>query len=81
MEDIVKTENVVRIFNRGLPDEMIALRGVSVEIKKGEICVLRGASGCGKTTLLSLIGCMSRPTSGKIMVRGRDVAKLTCLGK
>ncbi|MCI4624706.1 MAG: ABC transporter ATP-binding protein [Candidatus Magnetoovum sp. WYHC-5] len=77
MEDIIKTEDVVCIFNRGLPDEMVALRGVSVEIKRGEICVLRGASGCGKTTLLSLIGCMARPTSGKIMVRGRDVAKLT----
>ncbi len=42
----------------------------------GEIAVLKGPSGSGKTTLLALIGCMIRPTSGRILVNGRDVAKL-----
>lgn len=76
MEAFVKTENVTRIFNRSLPDEMIAVSEASMEVKAGEICVLRGPSGSGKTTLLSLIGCMSRPTSGRIIVKDRDVAKL-----
>jgi putative ABC transport system ATP-binding protein len=45
-------------------------------VDRGEVLVLEGPSGSGKTSLLSLIGCMSRPTSGRVVVDGRDVAKL-----
>jgi len=73
---IISTEEVVQIYNLGRPDEMLALDRVSISIESGQATVLKGPSGSGKTTLLSLIGCMSRPHSGKIMVRGRNVAKL-----
>jgi putative ABC transport system ATP-binding protein len=46
-------------------------------VARGEVVALKGPSGSGKTTLLSLIGCMARPTSGRIVVDGRDVAKLS----
>ncbi len=73
---LIRTERVTKIYNRGRPNEVSAVRDVSVEIRQGEITVLRGPSGSGKTSLLGLIGCMSRPTSGRIVVKGRDVARL-----
>jgi len=76
MRTVIKTQNVSKVFNPGMPDEMHAVRDVSIEVKKGEITVLKGPSGSGKTSLLSLIGCMSRPSEGRIFVNGKDVAKL-----
>jgi len=76
MDALIRTEGVTKVYNRGSPDEVQALGEVSVEIARGEVTVLRGPSGSGKTTLLSLLGCMSRPTAGRIIVDGRNVAKL-----
>jgi putative ABC transport system ATP-binding protein len=72
----IKTRNVKKVYNPGRPDEMTALHDISVEIEKGRITVLKGPSGSGKTSLLSAIGCMSRPTEGKIFIDGKDVVKL-----
>jgi putative ABC transport system ATP-binding protein len=78
MEEItyIKTQNVKKVYNLGKPDEVTALHDVSVEIEKGRMTVLKGPSGSGKTSLLSAIGCMSRPTEGKILIDGKDVVKL-----
>jgi putative ABC transport system ATP-binding protein len=73
----IRTEEVTKTYNPGRADEVCAVNGVNVTIRRGEIVALQGPSGSGKTTLLSLIGCMSRPTSGRIAVFGRDVAKLS----
>ncbi|MDH4231757.1 MAG: ABC transporter ATP-binding protein [Nitrospirota bacterium] len=73
---MIRTENVTKIYNPRKPDEIKALDDASLSIGKGEVVVLKGPSGSGKTTLLSLLGCMGRPTSGRIMVDGKDVAKL-----
>ena len=70
------TDSVSKVFNKGKPDEVNAVVGVTIEIQKGDFVVFKGPSGSGKTTLLSLIGCMSRPTSGRIYVEGRDVTSL-----
>lgn len=75
-EKLIWTEEVTKIYNPGQPDEMKALEMASLAINRGEMTVLKGPSGSGKTTLLSIIGCMSRPTAGRVMVNGRDVAKL-----
>jgi len=75
-EKLIWTEEVTKIYNPGQPDEMKALEQASLAINRGEMTVLKGPSGSGKTTLLSIIGCMSRPTAGRVMVNGRDVAKL-----
>lgn len=73
---LIKTDQVVKSFNRGRPNEVLAVSDVSVDIERGDFTVLKGPSGSGKTTLLSLIGCMTRPTSGSITVEGRDISHL-----
>jgi len=72
----IQTLNVRKVYNPGKPDEMTALHDISVRIDRGGMTVLKGPSGSGKTSLLSAIGCMSRPTEGKILIDGRDVVKL-----
>jgi putative ABC transport system ATP-binding protein len=72
----IRTHNLEKVYNSGKPDEMIALHDISVEIDKGVITVIKGPSGSGKTSLLSAIGCMSRPTSGKVLIDNKDVVKL-----
>ncbi len=73
---VIKTENVTKYFNKGMPDEVAAVNDVFIEIKKGDFAVLKGPSGSGKTTLLSMIGCMSRPTSGRVIIGNEDVSHL-----
>jgi putative ABC transport system ATP-binding protein len=75
-ETLIRTEDATKVYNPRRPDEVVAVDRVSVRIARGEVVALNGPSGSGKTSLLSLIGCMARPTSGRIVVDGRDVAKL-----
>ena len=72
----ITTNNVKKVYNPGKPDEMTALHDISVQIDWGRMTVLKGPSGSGKTSLLSAIGCMSRPTEGRILIDGKDVVKL-----
>jgi len=73
---LIHTEDATKVYNPRRPDEVVAVDRVSVRVARGEVVALKGPSGSGKTSLLSLIGCMARPTSGRIVVDGRDVAKL-----
>jgi len=74
--DFITAESLSKVYHSGKPDEMAAVREVSLGLAQGEVVAFTGPSGSGKTTLLSLLGCMTRPTSGRILVDGRDVAKL-----
>ena len=70
---IVRVENVSKIFQEGsLP--VTALSSVSVEIEEGAFVALSGPSGSGKTTLLNLIGCLDRPTSGRVFLDGEETS-------
>ena len=76
MQTVIKTNNVSKVFNPGMADEIKAVTDVTININRAEVTVLKGPSGSGKTTLLSLLGCMSRPTKGSIWINDKDVAKL-----
>jgi putative ABC transport system ATP-binding protein len=75
-ERFIATDGVSKTYNPRRADPVRAVDAVTMHVDRGEVLVLEGPSGSGKTSLLSLIGCMSRPTSGRIVVDGRDVAKL-----
>jgi putative ABC transport system ATP-binding protein len=54
-----------------------ALRGISLSVDKGEFLAIAGPSGSGKSTILNMIGCIDTPTSGRILINGRDVSGLS----
>jgi putative ABC transport system ATP-binding protein len=60
----------------GEDDAVLALRGLSFSIDKGEFIAIIGPSGCGKTTLLNILGALDRPTSGKVYIDGVDISQL-----
>jgi len=72
---MIRTKDLIKVYKTGKL-EVIALRGVDLEIGEGEIAAIRGPSGCGKTTLLNLLGGLDRPTAGQIEVEGVNVAQL-----
>jgi len=76
MSPIICTEDVCKTFHPRQADAAEAVAGVSLQINAGEAVVLRGPSGSGKTSLLGLIGCMARPTSGRVIVGGQEVSRL-----
>lgn len=69
-------KDVRKVFNKGKPNECVALDNVSVNVEVGRITAFTGPSGSGKTTLLALVGCMSRPTAGRIWLDDREVTIL-----
>ena len=73
--EVTKIENATRVFKVGKVETQ-ALRGVSLSIESGEFTALVGPSGSGKTTLLQLIGCLDQPTSGQVLINGKDVTRL-----
>lgn len=73
---LIELENVNKIYNQGLPNEVEALKGINLEISQGEIVCLQGASGSGKSTLLSILGCIFPPTSGRASIAGQKLSRL-----
>jgi putative ABC transport system ATP-binding protein len=72
---IVRLHDVTKIYRQGAVD-VHALRGLSLDIAKGEFAAICGPSGSGKTTVLNLIGALDRPTSGTVRLEGRDLSQL-----
>ena len=76
MESLVKINGVHKYFTRG-SEKIDVLKGVSLEIPKGDFLALMGPSGSGKTTLLNLMGGLDRPSSGSIDVGGTNIVNLS----
>lgn len=77
MNDIIEVKKVEKIYNLGKPNELKVLKGIDLRIKKGEMVSVFGPSGSGKSTLLHIIGCLDRPTKGKVYIEGQDVYELS----
>jgi len=73
---MIELRQVTKVFNKGSSNEFAALRDISLTIEPGKITVLRGPSGSGKTTALSIIGAMTKPTSGRVEVFGKEITSL-----
>lgn len=73
--EVAKLTNVTRVYKIG-EVETRALNGVSLTINSGEFTSLVGPSGSGKTTLLQLIGCLDQPTSGSVIINGKETTNL-----
>jgi putative ABC transport system ATP-binding protein len=73
---MIEIQNIRKVFNAGRHNEFIALDGVSCSLEAGKVTVIKGPSGSGKTTLLGIIACMARPTSGRVLLSGRDITSL-----
>jgi len=72
---VIKTGELAKVYEMG-SEQVHALRGVDLEIHKGEYVAIMGPSGSGKSTLMNLIGCLDSPSSGKYWLAGRLVSEL-----
>lgn len=73
---MIKLKDVIKEYMTNNAQSIMALKKISLEIKEGEFVVLRGASGSGKSTILSLVAALSKPTSGDVEVDGDKISKL-----
>ncbi|WP_163992689.1 ABC transporter ATP-binding protein [Pyxidicoccus caerfyrddinensis] len=73
---LIQVENITRVFHVG-GEEVRALRGVSFGINRGEWVAIIGQSGSGKSTMMNVLGCLDTPTSGRYMLNGKDVSRMS----
>ena len=73
---LISLKNVTKTFGSG-ETQVQVLRGVNLDIREGEFLVILGESGCGKSTMLNIIGGMDQPTSGSVIFDGKDYATAT----
>lgn len=73
--EILKCEDVRKVYSSGA-HQVVALDGISLSVEKGEFVAVIGASGSGKSTLLHMIGSVDRPSQGRVLIEGTDIASL-----
>lgn len=73
---MIALDDIHKVFNQGRHNEYHALKGITLSIAANRVTAFCGPSGSGKSTLLALIGCMARPTRGRVRLEGRDISAL-----
>ncbi len=71
----IRLSSIQKIYKVGV-ERVHALRGVDLEIKRGEFVAIMGSSGSGKSTLMNILGCLDRPSNGEYVLNGKPVAKM-----
>jgi len=75
MTPVIKLEEIHKVYHTGEVD-VHAVRGVTLEIQRGEFVAVMGASGSGKSTMMNMLGCLDRPSQGRYLLDGHDVSFL-----
>ncbi|MBN2457993.1 ABC transporter ATP-binding protein [Candidatus Woesearchaeota archaeon] len=75
-QTLLNLKDVWKIYKMG-EVEVPALKGISVEIKKGDFVAIIGSSGSGKSTMINLIGCLDTPSKGTILLKNKDITKMS----
>lgn len=76
MANVIKIRNIIRDFPLG-QETVHVLKGIDLDIERGEYVAIMGPSGSGKSTLMNLLGCLDTPTSGTYILNGNDVSKMS----
>lgn len=76
MESIIQIQNVTKTFV-GKDNQVEALKGITLEIERGDICGIIGMSGAGKSTLVRCLNFLERPTTGTVLIEGRDLSAMS----
>jgi putative ABC transport system ATP-binding protein len=76
MSELIRVENLHKTYRMG-DVEVPALRGIDLEIARGEFVAVMGSSGSGKSTFMNILGCLDRPTTGKYFLEGEEVGSLS----
>ncbi|MGH9394534.1 MAG: ABC transporter ATP-binding protein, partial [Terriglobales bacterium] len=72
---VIRTVDLWKVYQMGT-EQVAALRGVSIEIKRNEYVAIMGPSGSGKSTLMNLVGCLDTPSEGEYWLNGVEVSKM-----
>ncbi|MGY3795040.1 ABC transporter ATP-binding protein [uncultured Aquimarina sp.] len=76
MENVIDIKGIIRNFQLG-QETVYVLKGIDLEVKRGDYIAIMGPSGSGKSTLMNLLGCLDTPTDGTYNLNGNDVSKMT----
>ena len=76
MSDVIKIRNIIRDFKLG-QETVHVLKGIDLDIKRGEYLAIMGPSGSGKSTLMNILGCLDTATAGSYILNGKDVSEMT----
>ncbi|HXJ98085.1 MAG TPA: ABC transporter ATP-binding protein [Gelidibacter sp.] len=76
MDNVIHIRNIVRNFKLG-SETVYVLKGIDLDIERGDYVAIMGPSGSGKSTLMNLLGCLDTPTSGQYILNGKDVSQLS----
>lgn len=77
MNELIKLENITKIYNKGKDNEVTALKDINLEILKDDFLTIIGPSGCGKSTLLNILGLLDQPTEGEVYFERKNVLTLS----
>ena len=74
--ELLRCENIRKVYGTG-SNQVVALERIDLSVQKDEFIAITGASGSGKSTLLHILGSVDKPTGGKVLIEGADIAALT----